>query len=109
MKKITFLTLIVLALTVAACGAPANATPTPSPIPTVLADTTIVSDGRLEPIRFADIALSATGLVSKVLVKEGAQDKPGQVIARLVGPDTRTLEDAQMAAVHMATMTFARA
>ena len=99
MKKIAFLTLIVLALTVAACGAPASATPTPSPIPTVLADTTIVSDGRLEPIRFADIALSATGLVSEVLVKEGDQIKPGQVIARLVGPDTRTLEEARMAAV----------
>ncbi len=90
--------LIALSLLLSACGMPSNASPTPTAIPTVVADKTIVSDGRLEPIRYADIALNASGLVSEVLVKEGDQVKPGQVIARLEGTQTKSLEDAKVAA-----------
>ena len=99
MKSIKMiLALTVASLILAACGMPASATPAPTLIPTVIADKTIVSDGRLEPVRFTELALSASGLVSEVLVKEGDQVKPGQVIARLEGPSVQTLEDARLAA-----------
>lgn len=93
------LALTAVSLVLTACGLPASPTPTASPIPTVIADTTIVADGRLEPVRFAELALSASGLVSEVLVKEGDQVKAGQVIARLEGSATQTLEDAKTAAL----------
>jgi multidrug resistance efflux pump len=78
---------------------PTDGTPTATPIPTVLADTAIISEGRLEPVRFTEIALSASGLVSEVLVKEGDSVTAGQVIARLESPEAQTLEDAKVAAV----------
>ncbi|MEW5942038.1 MAG: efflux RND transporter periplasmic adaptor subunit, partial [Chloroflexota bacterium] len=74
-------------------------TPEPTLIPTVLADTSIVTDGRLEPVHFAELALSGSGLVTEVLVKEGDQVKPGQVLARLEGPATQTIEEARRATI----------
>jgi HlyD family secretion protein len=96
-----FSALIALSLLLTACAMPSGASPTPEAtlIPTVLADTTIVTDGRLEPVHFADLALSGSGLVTEVLVKEGDQVKPGQVIARLEGPATQTIEEARRATV----------
>ncbi len=99
MKTVKFFLLTLIAsLLLAACSASASATPTATPIPTVLADDTIVADGRLEPVRFADLALNASGLVSEVLVKEGDAVKAGQVIARLETPEGQTLDDAKVAA-----------
>ncbi len=92
--------IITLSLLVSACsGIAAGAVATPSPIPTVIADTAIVSDGRLEPVRYAEIALNAGGLVSEVLVKEGDQVKAGQVIAIIEGANAQTLEDAKVEAM----------
>jgi HlyD family secretion protein len=109
MNKIkTFSAIIALSLLLTACALPTGASPTPEPtaIPTVIADTTIVSDGRLEPVHFAELALSASGLVTEVLVKEGDQVKPGQVIARLEGPTTQTLEDAKLAALQEVNASY---
>jgi HlyD family secretion protein len=94
MKIINFFALLALSLIIAACGsAPASVEPTL--IPTVVADTTVVSEGRLEPIHFTDLALNASGLVSDVLVKEGDTIAAGDVIARLESNEAQTLESAQ--------------
>jgi len=93
--------LIALSLLLAACAMPGGASPTPeaTAIPTVIADSSIVTDGRLEPVHFAELALSGSGLVTEVLVKEGDMVKPGQVIARLEGPATQTIEEARRATI----------
>jgi len=46
------ITLLLASFLFAAC-APGGATPTAEAIPTVIADSTIIAEGRLEPIRFA--------------------------------------------------------
>jgi HlyD family secretion protein len=82
MKKIVLLTVILLSLTLAACG---TATPTPeaTQIPIVVADDTIIAEGRLEPIQYAEIAFNASGAVSEVLVEEGQLVKKGDPLIRL--------------------------
>jgi len=55
-----FITLIALSLLVSACGAGGQAgTATPEAIPTVIADSTIIAEGRLQPVRDAEIAFNA--------------------------------------------------
>jgi len=95
-----------LGVLLTACGQAAAATPTETPIPTVLADPTIISEGRLEPIRYSEIALNASGLVSEVLVAEGDTVEAGQVIARLESPEAKTLEDAQADVTQQLTTAY---
>ena len=83
MKQKLFITLAGLSLLLAACGAGATATPAPEAAPTAIADSTIIAEGRLEPIRYAEIAFTASGVISDVLVEEGQPVKKGQVIIRL--------------------------
>jgi HlyD family secretion protein len=82
MKKITLLTLTLLALTVAACST-APATPAATQVSVMVADETIVAEGRLEPVQYAEIAFSASGMVGEVLVKEGQAVNKGQPLIRL--------------------------
>jgi multidrug resistance efflux pump len=105
MKNIKFLALIVLALTLAACGS-AQATPTATPVPTVIADDTIVAEGKLEPIHYTELALNASGLVSEVLFAEGDKVKAGDVIARLDAEQAQTLESAQAKAAQEMTTAY---
>lgn len=97
MKTTKFLiAFVILSVALTACGQLApTAAPTETPIPTVLADPTIISEGRLEPIRYTELALNASGLVSEVLVAEGETVEAGQVIARLESPEAKTLESAK--------------
>lgn len=106
MKTKTILVLSVAVLLLAACGQSPAATPEATVIPTVMADTAIISEGRLEAVRFVEIALNASGLVSEVLATEGQQVEAGQVLARLEGSDARTLEAAQAAATEDLTAAF---
>jgi multidrug resistance efflux pump len=105
MKSIKLITLFVLALSLTACGA-ATATPAATQVPTVVADNTIVTEGRLEPIYYAELALNASGLISEVLVKEGNQIAAGDVIARLESTEAQTLEDAQTQAAQELTEAY---
>ncbi len=107
MKTAKFIALLAFGLLLSACSAGAG-TPaaTEEAIPTVLADTTIITEGRLEPIRYAEIALNASGLVSEVLVTEGQQVEAGQVIARLESSEAQTLESAQAAAAQDLTAAY---
>jgi multidrug resistance efflux pump len=88
-------TLIASTFILTACGSGAAPKATPQTVPTVKADNVIISEGRVEPIHYAQIALNASGLVSDVLSKEGDQVKAGQVIAKIQNSQAQTLETAQ--------------
>ncbi len=85
MKQITLITLLGLSLLVSACSTGGNAaTATPQAVPTAMSsDTAIIAEGHLEPIRYAQIAFNASGVVSDVLVGEGQQVTKGQPLIRL--------------------------
>jgi HlyD family secretion protein len=65
-----------------------------------------VAEGRVEPIRFAQLALNSSGLVSEVLLKEGDAVQAGQVIARLENSQAKTLESAQADALAAMTKAY---
>lgn len=75
--------LLSLSLLASACGSAASTTATPEVLPTAIADNTIIAEGRLEPIHYAEIAFSAGGTVSEVMVKEGQEVKKGDLLVRL--------------------------
>ena len=84
MKTKLFIALMLFSLLVSACSAAASAgTATPEAVPTVIADSTIIAEGRVEPARDAEIAFNASGVVSEVLVNEGEAVKQGQPLIRL--------------------------
>ncbi|MBC7878139.1 MAG: efflux RND transporter periplasmic adaptor subunit [Anaerolineales bacterium] len=95
MKYIKLLTLIVLTLSMAACGS-ATATPQATEIPIVVADDTIIAEGRVEPIQYAEIAFNASGAISEVLVKEGQLVKEGDPLIRLGGESDTNYAAAQV-------------
>jgi len=105
-KKLTIITLVTLfasSLFLTACGtatAAVAATPTIQP---VNSGDVITSEGRVEPIHYAQIALNTGGLVSEVLSKEGDQVNAGQVVARLQNDQAQTLESAQANALQQLT------
>jgi len=103
--KIVALLVIVLSIAIAACGA-APATAETALIPTVVADNTIIAEGRLEPIHFTELALNANGLISEVLKVEGDTVSAGDVIARLKSNDAQTLESAQARAAQELTSAY---
>jgi multidrug efflux pump subunit AcrA (membrane-fusion protein) len=78
-----FIMLMLASLLVTACSAGNTATPTPEAIATVVADSTIIAEGRLEPVHYADIAFTASGRISDILVEEGQQVAKGQELIRL--------------------------
>jgi len=84
MKHKLLITLLGLSLLFTACSSAGNAaTATPEAIPTVIADSTIIAEGRVEPIHYAEIAFNASGVVSEVLVEEGQPVKKGESLIRL--------------------------
>jgi multidrug efflux pump subunit AcrA (membrane-fusion protein) len=93
MKYTLLITLIGLALLFTACS-PAT-TATPEVIPTVIADSTIIAEGRVEPVRDAEIAFTASGLVNEVLVEEGQTVKKGDLLIRLGGESDSNYAAAQ--------------
>ncbi len=105
MKHTKLIIFLVLVLSIAACnGAPATATATQ--IPTVVADDTIIAEGKLEPIHYTELALNASGLVSEVLFAEGDKIAAGDVIARLDANEGKTLETAQAEATQELTAAY---
>jgi multidrug resistance efflux pump len=95
MKHLFVLCLVIFAgLLLSACGSGVEAAAESTPIPTVVADTAIIAEGRLEPIHYVDIAFNANGTVSEVLVSEGEQVKEGDVIARLENSESKQADVA---------------
>jgi multidrug resistance efflux pump len=91
MMKFKFLTaLIGIGLLFTACSSAGQAgATTPEAIPTVKADSAIITEGRLEPLKDAEIAFNSSGVISEILVKEGDHVKKGQPLIRL-GDETDT-------------------
>ena len=84
MKNKVLILFLLLGLFVTGCASSGQAaTATPAAIPTVLADDTIIAEGRVEPVRYAEIAFSTSGVVSDVLVQEGQAVKKGEPLIRL--------------------------
>jgi multidrug efflux pump subunit AcrA (membrane-fusion protein) len=93
MKHNLLITLAGLVLLFAACSPATIATP--ELIPTVIADSTIIAEGRVEPLRDAEIAFTASGLVSEVVVQEGQTVKKGELLIRLGGESDSNYAAAQ--------------
>jgi multidrug efflux pump subunit AcrA (membrane-fusion protein) len=96
-KTVVFF-VIAFGLLLAACGAGDTSATKTTAMSTVQADDMVLSEGRVEPVRFVEIGFNANGLISEVLAKQGDLVTAGQVIARLEGSDVQTLEIAQAAA-----------
>ena len=95
MKKITLLALTLLTLALTACGT-APSTAQAAPIPIVIADDTLIAEGRLEPIHYAEIAFNTSGMVSEVLVQEGQVIKEGDALIRLGNESDPSYAAAQL-------------
>ncbi len=107
MKTARIIALLALpSLLLAACAPSATATPTAAAATTPKAAAVVVAEGRVEPVRFAEIALNASGLVSEVLQKEGDAVGAGQVVARLENGQAKTLESAQAEALTQVTKSY---
>jgi multidrug efflux pump subunit AcrA (membrane-fusion protein) len=93
--KVGFLFLMISML-FAACS-PSAAQPTEAtPMPIVAADKTIVAEGRIEPVNYADVAFNAGGVISDVLVREGDQVKKGDILIRLGNESDKAYTAAQL-------------
>jgi len=78
------LALLGLSLLFTACSAPGGpTTATPEVIPPVIAENTIIAEGRVEPMRYAEIAFNISGDVDEIPVKEGQSVKKGDVLIQL--------------------------
>jgi multidrug resistance efflux pump len=77
--------IILISLLFAACSPSVSAAGPieEAAIPAVIAETSIMAEGRLEPVHFAEIAFTAGGVISDVLVQEGESVKKGQLLIRL--------------------------
>jgi multidrug resistance efflux pump len=97
MKPVKLFTFVLLALVLTACGAgkASQATPAATQAP-VVADSTIVAEGRVEPVNYAAVAYNSGGVISDVLVKEGDQVKKGDVLVRLGNESDKTYTAAQL-------------
>ena len=93
MKHNLFITFVGLAFLFTACSPAATATT--EAIPTVIADSTIIAEGRVEPVRDAEIAFTAGGRVNEVLVEEGQTVKKGELLIRLGGESDASYAAAQ--------------
>lgn len=86
MKKLIVASILIcgVALVLAGCGgAPtAPATPTTSTKP-VKAAGTIIAEGKVVPVKFADLGMTKGGIAAEVLVKEGDRVDANQVLVRL--------------------------
>jgi multidrug efflux pump subunit AcrA (membrane-fusion protein) len=100
-----FITTMVIVLLITACSAsaetPAEASAT---LPAAIDSSGVTAEGRLEPVRFAEIAFTASGVVSEVLVEEGQAIRKGDTLVQLGGETNtnyaaarRELVDAQQA------------
>ena len=76
--------LVFITLFFTACSSSPTATATPeTTIPVVIADDTIIAEGRVEPVQYAEIAFNTSGVVSEILVKDGQSVKKGDALIRL--------------------------
>lgn len=95
-----------LGLLASSCAPAPAETATPESTSPISEPSMIVAEGRLEPIRYAELALNTSGLVSEVLHEEGESVGAGDVIARLENSQAKTLETAQADALSALTAAY---
>ncbi len=84
MKRTLIFTLLILsAFAVSACGGAATVEAAADASATNLTENAIIAEGRLEPVEFAQMAFSSSGVVEEVLITEGQTIAAGDLIARL--------------------------
>jgi multidrug resistance efflux pump len=98
MMKHKFLTTLMgISLLFTACSPAGNpAAATPEAIPVVKADTAIIAEGRVEPLRDAQIAFNTSGVISEVLVQAAQSVKKGQPLIRLGDESDTNFANAQL-------------
>ena len=97
MKRPFIMVLLHLSLLLGACSpAGSAATPSTEAVPLVISDSTIIAEGRLEPIHYADIAFTTSGRVREVLVAEGQEVTQGQELIRLADASDTQYAAAQL-------------
>ncbi len=102
---IAFVFFVIVSLS--ACSNSLQAAQQPSDdLTAVVNSAEVIAEGRVEPIRFTDLALNTSGLVSEVLNTEGDQVVEGQVVARLENPQSKTLKSAQSDALQELTFAY---
>jgi HlyD family secretion protein len=83
-RKITALSILIVALTLAACGKqPVEATSQPTPVPAGA----VIAEGHIRPDEGAVLAFQARGTLQEILVRQGDAVKAGDVLARLADAD----------------------
>ncbi len=92
--------LAILTLLYSSGCSPATSAPQPTSTPEAssAAAAEITAEGRLEPVRFADLSPATDGSISELMASEGDEVQAGQVIARLQSTQAETLEAAQSSA-----------
>jgi HlyD family secretion protein len=95
-KTISLLMFILFTvLLVSACGEAAKTDQESlATMPAIIDTTGITVEGNLEPVRFAEIAFNASGVVSEVLVEEGQTVKQGDILVRLGNSESAQAEVA---------------
>lgn len=83
MKKALVLLVSIFSIALLSGCSAASATPAAATAEPVKAEALIISEGRVEPVQFAEIGFNASGTVKEVLVKEGDKVEAGQVLIRL--------------------------
>ena len=96
MKMKLFLLVVLTSLLFSGCSPSAAQPAEPTALPAVIADTAIMAEGRLEPLHFAEIAFTASGVVSEVLVQEGEAVKEGQPLIQLGDASDTNYASAQL-------------
>jgi multidrug resistance efflux pump len=96
MKSVFVSPIILASLVLAACTASPAEPAAETPIPIVVADKTIIAEGRLEPVHYAEISFTASGVISEVLVTEGQQVREGQPLVRLGNDKDTNYASAQL-------------
>ena len=79
----------------AACAPAGGSQGAATPLPVVLDQGGVKAEGRLEPIRFVELAPVVSGVVSEVLVSEGTTVAAGDLLVRLDTTNGQTLEFAR--------------
>jgi multidrug efflux pump subunit AcrA (membrane-fusion protein) len=100
MKKTLYIIILlsfVAALALSACGN--DGTPAPAMQETPLPSSAVVAEGRIEPIRAANLSFLAAGVVEEVNVKIGDRVKEGDVLAKLANAG---MAEAQVVAAQQA-------
>lgn len=82
-KNILIFATLTLALILSACGGQPTAEPTTSQPVTVVSSNDVIAEGRLRPVRAANLFFQARGVVEQVFVKAGDAVSEGDALVRL--------------------------